>query len=171
MQEEDFVTNTYNRILLDDFSIESVRDVLKDASFILRQLSDSIPKEIIDALNTRLLFRYTLLAAIDHTQYRTDPDLIRGPWKEAHDMLPGIKSTHALGKPVPEACSAKLQRKLASTMPPRPIVEISFEDAFGHLTRMLGDGIGVVGVLEYTDSICLQVHAYISTYLDHRRRY
>ncbi|GKT56921.1 amino-acid N-acetyltransferase subunit [Colletotrichum tofieldiae] len=155
-EEEDFVTNTYNRILLDDFSIESVRDVLKEASFILRQLSDSIPQEITDALHTRLLFRYTLLAAIDHTQYRTDPDRIRSPWKEAQDMLPRIKSTHALGKPVPEACSAKLQRKLASTMPPRPIVEISFDDAFGHLTKIISDGLGVVGVLDYTDSICLQ---------------
>ncbi|KAI3530505.1 Mak10 subunit [Colletotrichum abscissum] len=161
-EEEDFVTNTYNRILLDDFSVESVRDVLKDASFILRQLSDSIPKETIEALNNRLLLRYTFLAAIDHTQYRTDPALIRSPWKEALDLLSGIKSTHALGKPVPEACSAKLQRKLASTMPPRPIVEISFDDAFGHLTKMISDGLEVVGVLDYTDAICLQT--YVTTF-------
>ncbi|GKT47060.1 N-alpha-acetyltransferase, 35 NatC auxiliary subunit [Colletotrichum spaethianum] len=149
-------------VLLDDFSIESVREVLKEASFILRQLSDSVPQEFVDALHTRLLFRYTLLAAIDHTQYRTDPDRIRSPWKEAQDMLPTIKSTHALGKPVPEACSAKLQRKLASTMPPRPIVEISFDDAFGHLTKILSDGLEVVGVLDYTDSICLQT--YVTTF-------
>ncbi|KAK1689756.1 Mak10 subunit [Colletotrichum godetiae] len=161
-EEEDFVTNTYNRILIDDFSVESVRDVLRDASFILRQLSDSIPKETIDALNNRLLLRYTFLAAIDHTQYRTDPALIRSPWKEALDLLPSIKSTHSLGKPVPEACSAKLQRKLASTMPPRPIVEISFEDAFGHLTKMMSDGLEVVGVLDYTDAICLQT--YVTTF-------
>ncbi|OHE99154.1 Mak10 subunit [Colletotrichum orchidophilum] len=161
-EEEDFVTNTYNRVLLDDFSVESVRDVLKDASFILRQLSDSIPKETIDALNNRLLLRYTFLAAIDHTQYRTNPDLIRSPWKEALDLLPSIKSTHALGKLVPEACSAKLQRKLASTMPPRPIVEISFDDAFGHLTKMISDGLEVVGVLDYTDAICLQT--YVTTF-------
>lgn len=72
-------------------------------------------------------------------------------------MLPGIKDSHGLGKPVPEAFSAKLQRKLASTMPPRPIVQTSFEDAFANLTRMISDGIEVVGVLNYTDSICLQV--------------
>ncbi|OLN92018.1 N-alpha-acetyltransferase 35, NatC auxiliary subunit [Colletotrichum chlorophyti] len=161
-EEEDFVTNTYNRILLENFSIESVREVLKDASFILRQFSDSTPKEIIEALESRLLFRYTFLAAIDHTQYRTDPDRIKSPWQEAHDMLPTIQKTHALGKPVPDAFSAKLQRKLASTMPPRPIVETRFEDAFGHLTRMLSDGIEVVGVLNYTDSICLQT--YVSTF-------
>nr|XP_036586040.1 N-alpha-acetyltransferase 35, NatC auxiliary subunit [Colletotrichum truncatum]KAF6796231.1 N-alpha-acetyltransferase 35, NatC auxiliary subunit [Colletotrichum truncatum] len=161
-EEEDFVTNTYNRILLDDFSVESVREVLKDASFILRQLSGSVSKEIIEALDARLLLRYTFLAAIDHTQYRTDPDRIRSPWKEAYDMLPGIKSSHALGKPVSEAFSAKIQRKLASTMPPRPIVQTSFEDALANLTRMIGDGVEVVGVLNYTDSICLQT--YVSTF-------
>ncbi|KAJ0164828.1 N-alpha-acetyltransferase 35, NatC auxiliary subunit [Colletotrichum tanaceti] len=157
-EEEDFVTNTYNRVLLDAFSIESVREVLREASFVLRQLSDNIPQEMIDALHTRLLFRCTLLAAIDHTQFRTDPDRIRSPWEEAHQMLPSIKSTHALGKPVPAACSVRLQRKLASTMPPRPIVEISFDDAFGHLTKIISDGLEVVGVLDYTDSICLQTY-------------
>ncbi|KAK2000226.1 Mak10 subunit [Colletotrichum falcatum] len=161
-EEEDFVTNTYNRVLLDDFSVESVREILKEASFVLRQLSDSVSQDIIDALHTRLLFRYTLLAAIDYTQYRTDPDRIRSPWKEANDMLPRIKTTHALGNPVSEAFSAKLQRKLASTMPPRPIVEISFDDAFGHLTKIIGDGLEVVGVLDYTDSICLQT--YVTTF-------
>ncbi|KAF9877645.1 hypothetical protein CkaCkLH20_04780 [Colletotrichum karsti] len=161
-EEEDFVTNTYNRVLLDDFDVESVRDVIKDASFILRHSSDSVPKEIVDALNTRLLLRYAFLAAIDHTQYRTEPDRIRSPWNEALQMLPSIKSTHALGKPVPEAFSAKLQRKLASTMPPRPIVQTSFEDAIANLTRMISDGIEVVGVLNYTDSICLQT--YVTTF-------
>ncbi|KAL3302566.1 mak10 subunit [Colletotrichum asianum] len=161
-EEEDFVTNTYNRVLLDDFSVESVRDIIKDASFILRHSADSVPKELVDALNARLLLRYTFLAAIDHTQYRTDPNRIRSPWQEAFGILPGIKDSHGLGKPVPEAFSAKLQRKLASTMPPRPIVQTSFEDAFASLTRMISDGIEVVGVLNYTDSICLQT--YVSTF-------
>ncbi|TDZ23369.1 N-alpha-acetyltransferase 35, NatC auxiliary subunit [Colletotrichum orbiculare MAFF 240422] len=161
-EEEDFVTNTYNRVLLDDFDVEDVRDVIKDASFVLRQLGDSVSQDLIEALNARLLLRYTFLAAIDHTQYRTEPDRIRSPWKEAHDLLPRIKSSHALGRPVPEACSAKLQRKLASTMPPRPIVQTSFDDAFANLTRLISDGIEVVGVLNYTDPICLQT--FVSTF-------
>ncbi|PHH90179.1 hypothetical protein CDD83_4338 [Cordyceps sp. RAO-2017] len=41
-------------------------------------------------------------------------------------------------------------------MPPRPIVQLSFDDAFGHLSRLCKDGSEVVGVLDYTDSQCLQ---------------
>ncbi|KAF6819915.1 N-alpha-acetyltransferase 35, NatC auxiliary subunit [Colletotrichum sojae] len=160
-EEEDFVTNTYNRTLLEDFDVEAVRDAIKDASFVLRQLSD-VPKEMINALNDRLQLRYTLLAAIDHTRHRNDPDRIRSPWTEARDMLPRIKSSHALSKPVSDAFSAKIQRKLASTMPPRPIVEMSFDDAFGNLTRMLSDGVEVVNVLEYENAVCLQT--YVSTF-------
>ncbi|KAF6838293.1 N-alpha-acetyltransferase 35, NatC auxiliary subunit [Colletotrichum musicola] len=160
-EEEDFVTNTYNRTLLEDFDVEAVRDAIKDASFVLRQLSD-VPKEMINALNDRLQLRYTLLAAIDHTRHRNDPDRIRSPWTEARDMLPRIKSSHALSKPVSDAFSAKIQRKLASTMPPRPIVEMSFDDAFGNLTRMLSDGVEVVDILEYENAVCLQT--YVSTF-------
>ncbi|KAM0330519.1 hypothetical protein ACHAQA_003466 [Verticillium albo-atrum] len=155
-EEEDFVTNTYHRNLLDKFSTESVRQVIQETSSILQGLGDSVPADIIKALNDRLLWRYTFLAAIDHIQYRTAPDLIRGPWKEALAIVQELQSSHALAKGVPEAFSAKLQRKLASTMPPRPIVQLSFEDAFGHVNRLFQDGVEVIDVLDYHDSQCLQ---------------
>jgi hypothetical protein len=79
------------------------------------------------------------------------------PWKEGISILSLLKETHHLGKPVDDSFSAKLQRKLASTVPPRPIVQLSFEDAFGHLSRLFKDGLEVIGVLDYTDPQCLQV--------------
>ncbi|KAM0276888.1 hypothetical protein ACHAQH_006306 [Verticillium albo-atrum] len=155
-EEEDFVTNTYHRNLLDDFSIDSVRQVIQETSDLLRGLGDSVPADMIKALNDRLLLRYTFLAAIDAIQYRTAPDLIRGPWKESLNMVQALQSSHALAKDVPEAFSAKLQRKLASTMPPRPIVQLSFDDAFVHVKRLFQDGVEVIDVLDYHDSQCLQ---------------
>jgi hypothetical protein len=42
-------------------------------------------------------------------------------------------------------------------MPPRPIVELGFDDALGHLKRLFNDGVEVIDVLRYTDSQCLMV--------------
>lgn len=112
-----------------------------------------------DALTVRLHLRRVFLAAAECPQHMTDPQRARAPWTEALKLLPRLSSTHRLGKPVEEAFSAKLQRKLASTMPPRPIVELCFEDAFRHLSRLFEDGLEVIGALEYTDSQCLQVGA------------
>ncbi|KAG7152762.1 N-alpha-acetyltransferase 35 like protein [Verticillium longisporum] len=81
-QEEDFVTNTYHRNLLDKFSIESVRHVILETSSLLQGLEGLVPTDIIRALNDRLLLRHSFLAATDAIQYRTAPDLIRGPWKD-----------------------------------------------------------------------------------------
>ncbi|KAG7108316.1 N-alpha-acetyltransferase 35 like protein [Verticillium longisporum] len=147
-QEEDFVTNTYHRNLLDKFSIESVRQIILETSSLLQGLEDSVPTDIIRALHDRLLLRHSFLAATDAIQYRTAPDLIRGPWRESLAMVQGLQSSHALAKDVPDAFSAKLQRKLASTMPPRPIVQLSFDDAFGHIKRLFEDGVEVIDVLE-----------------------
>ncbi|EEY19272.1 conserved hypothetical protein [Verticillium alfalfae VaMs.102] len=154
--EAHFVTNTYHRNLLDKFSIESVRHIILETSSLLQGLETRVPTDIIRALNDRLLLRHSFLAATDAIQYRTAPDLIRAPWKESLVMVQGLQSSHALAKHVPDAFSAKLQRKLASTMPPRPIVQLSFDDAFGHIKRLFEDGVEVIDVLEYHDSQCLQ---------------
>ncbi|ROT43301.1 Mak10-domain-containing protein [Sodiomyces alkalinus F11] len=159
-EEEDFVTNTYNRDLLDDFSVEAICQVLRHATALLDDLSESVPQPVTDALRHRLLLRHTLLGAVDSLQERNDPSFVRASWqrpcREALSNVGRIKETHALGRPVPAAFSAKLQRRLASTMPPRPIVHLSFDDAFGHLLRLLKDGIETANVLDYHDSQSLQ---------------
>ena len=50
-------------------------------------------------------------------------------WSPVLSGMTGIKATHQLGKSVPGAFSTKMQRRLASTVPPRPIVEFDFKDA------------------------------------------
>lgn len=130
--------------------IQSVRD-------LVRSLSEDIGQDVAHAIDRRLEMRSVFLEAAKCPEYVKQPEVARKPWKEALLVLPDIQATHKLGKQVEEAFSAKLQRKLASTIPPRPIVQLSFEDAFGHLSRLFQDGAELIDVLDYTDSQCLQV--------------
>lgn len=149
--------NTYTRSLLNRFPTQDVHDVLQYAIKIVRSLNGSISDDIAEGLVSRLSLRRLFLDATESTQHMGNILQARIPWEGAIHILPRISATHHLGRPVDDAFSTKLQRKLASTMPPRPIVQLKFDDAFSHLTRMLKDGFEVLLVLNYTDSQCLQV--------------
>ncbi|KAG8419051.1 N-alpha-acetyltransferase, non-catalitic subunit [Metarhizium acridum] len=159
-EEEDFVPNTYNRTLLTEFPTQDVKDVLKAARETVESLKGSIPDGVSEALMSRLDLRCIFLDATESPQHLKNLPKARVPWEEAIAILPQISSTHFLTKSVEDAFSTKLQRKLASTMPPRPIVQLKFDDAFNHLSRLLKDGLEVIGVLEYTNSQCLQNFVY-----------
>lgn len=51
---------------------------------------------------------------------------------------------------MPDAFSLKIQRKLASTVPPRPMVNITSDDALAHLKRLCQDAIDMQQMLDYT---------------------
>ncbi|KJZ75053.1 hypothetical protein HIM_05539 [Hirsutella minnesotensis 3608] len=155
-EEEDFVTNTYNRNLLTRIPTSDVMQVLTDAEDLLASCKNSIGEEVTEALISRLALRRSFLAAAECPQHMKEPEKAQKPWREGRDLIAKIGSTHDLARPVADAFSAKLQRKLASTMPPRPIVELAFQDAFRHLSRLFEDGADVIRVLDYTDSQCLQ---------------
>lgn len=72
-------------------------------------------------------------------------------------FIPDLKSSLPFGKSFPSSFSVKIQRKLASTVPPRPIVEVSQEAAFEHLERLCLDASVAVEVLKYYDSHSLMV--------------
>lgn len=154
-EEEDFVTNTYSRNLLAGIPTDAIRETLLEAQNLVSSLSETLGDDMSKALARRLKLRYFFLDATECLEHIREPELARKPWEEAVALLPDIKASHGLGKAVDEAFSAKLQRKLASTMPPRPIVQIGFDDAFGHLSRLFKDGSELIGVLNYTDSQCL----------------
>lgn len=151
--------NTYNRTLLRRISTCSIHSALSEAQGLLTLLKDDVPEEILQALSARLSLRRVFLEAAKSPENKRDFAKAQAPWIEAVDILAVIGKTHALAKDVDEAFSAKLQRKLASTMPPRPIVQLDFEEAFAHLSRMFEDGREVIKVLKYTDSQCLLVNS------------
>ncbi|KAK0386522.1 hypothetical protein NLU13_6357 [Sarocladium strictum] len=162
-EEEDFVTNTYNRTLLASVPISAIREVLQDARRLLSSLrGSSVSLELIEALDNRLELRQIFLDVAETPNHRNDPENARRPWTNGLPILAKLGVTHKLAQPVTEAFSVKLQRKLASTMPPRPIVQLSFQDALGHFTRLFQDGEQMIDVLNFHDTQSLQM--FVSTF-------
>ncbi|KAI1325644.1 Mak10-domain-containing protein [Xylariaceae sp. FL0255] len=149
-EEEDFVTNTYDRDLLYDIPAEDVSDLLLQAWQDLRALKTGLSEEICKALERRLNLRILFLDAVNIAETRISGGS-EPAWTGMEDLIKRIESQHGLGKPVPEAFSTKLQRRLASTMPPRPMVKLSFEECVEHFKRLCQNGAEVTDVLEYKD--------------------
>lgn len=109
------------------------------------------------ALAFRLELRTAFLRAIELAELRSNPDSLSLPWSQMKAVWEPINKSRHLGTPVPEAFSTKIQRRLASTMPPRPIVQLSFEETYEHFKKLFTDGIDVLKVLNYSDSQSLLV--------------
>ncbi|KAI0456014.1 Mak10-domain-containing protein [Xylaria acuta] len=151
-EEEDFVTNTYERNLLSHIPIPAIKGLLLDAVAELQAVQDAFPRDICLALSSRLRLRIAFLDAVDLSVTRSDTsENTKLPWVQLRDLINDIENQHVLGKPVPEAFSTKLQRRLASTMPPRPMVKLSFEESITHFKRFFQNGNEVIDVLQYTD--------------------
>ncbi|KAJ5912965.1 hypothetical protein N7504_001848 [Penicillium tannophilum] len=146
-EEEDFVTQLYNRNLLSVFDGSHFYRLLDQAVAWVDEQKD-MDKMLKDAIRCRLLFRYDFLAALDQ-----DLDILETRATDSFTAclshLDELKESHSLGQSVPEAFSLKIQRKLASTVPPRPIVHISHEDALAHSKRLCQDAIDIVQILDY----------------------
>lgn len=149
-------TYSIRHVIADSIAFLESRDFLKPIDFPESALKHP-RREVADALISRLKLRDIILSAVECSQHVDNLDLARKPWDEGLTLLPTIKSTHALADSCDSAFSAKLQRKLASTIPPRPIVQLGFDDAFRHLSRMFQDGQEVVKILDTTNSQCLLV--------------
>ncbi|KAI1178225.1 Mak10 subunit, NatC N-terminal acetyltransferase-domain-containing protein [Nemania sp. FL0916] len=151
-EEEDFVTSTYERHLLSHIPLPEIKDLLRNAIMELETREKEFSRDICTALRTRLELRIAFLNAIDLSAIKDDvSEAPKLPWVQMRRLIDDIETQYLMGKPVPEAFSTKLQRKLASTMPPRPMVKLTFEDTITHFKRFFQDGNEVLDVLQYTD--------------------
>ncbi|KAI0162624.1 Mak10 subunit, NatC N-terminal acetyltransferase-domain-containing protein [Pestalotiopsis sp. NC0098] len=151
-EEEDFVTNTYDRDLLTNVSLDDINELLRNTRSELRSMSNRLSKEVREALDLRLEFRIAFLRAMELVGIaRANPESLKTPWIMMSGVLEHLRKQHSLGTPVPEAFSTKMQRRLASTMPPRPIVQLTFEDTCDHFKRMAQDGKEAMNILIYSD--------------------
>lgn len=145
------MTQLYNRQLLSEFDEEEMIALLAEAITWLEGQQSSISEETIAALILRLRFREAFFEAV-----AVDLDVILDRsterWEQCSTMLPLLTASKKIGKPVEEAFSVKIQRKLASTVTPRPMVNVSFEEVVRHLTRLCQDGKDVVQCLQYNGS-------------------
>ncbi|KAL2017785.1 hypothetical protein VTK56DRAFT_1648 [Thermocarpiscus australiensis] len=156
-EEEDFVTNTYHRSLLDNIDRAEIRDEIMEARKALHNLRHQITDDMANALGFRLELRTAFLRAIELSELRSNPESLSLPWSQMQAVWEAINKSRHLGTPVPEAFSTKIQRRLASTVPPRPIVQPSPEETYEHFKKLFADGINVLNVLNYADSQSLLV--------------
>ncbi|KAK7539889.1 amino-acid N-acetyltransferase-like protein subunit Mak10 [Phyllosticta citribraziliensis] len=145
-EEEDFSTHTYGRQLLTRFSEREIDQVLAHVTQSLQsdwQKDDDLTasQEVIDALVSRLELRRVLLQV-------TSPDIpldqTGDGWNNVANYVPKVEATHLLGRPVKEAFSSKIQRRLASTVPPRPVVELEYTLACRVMNELCHDNLEVV---------------------------
>jgi hypothetical protein len=153
------VTQLYNRNLLSIFDTEQFHWIVDEAlSWIDKEKDATIPPSIKRALSQRLIFRREFLSGLDQ-----DTDVLEtGSMENFQASIPlvsQIEESMSLGKPVEEAFSLKLQRKLASTVPPRPMVKIDRKEAMEHLGRLCQDATDVLQMLDYRGPYNLRVRS------------
>ena len=147
IKEEDFVANLYHRKLLTDLGQPEIDQTLDDAIAHLKKESTTVKGFLKDALISRLELRRQILSAVQIDDI-LDPQKASF-WGRCVDILPTLKSTTQLGTSVDQSFSIKTQRRLASTVPPRPLVKISFDNALVYLTELCQYGKDIYGVLDY----------------------
>ncbi|KAL8700157.1 MAG: hypothetical protein Q9201_005601 [Fulgogasparrea decipioides] len=145
-EEEDFVSNLYNRNLLTDVAAEEIHELLGQAIYLTEQ-ETSIDEAVRSAITNRLRLRERLLIAVE-CDLNPDKDAQIQYWKHCAELLPDLLKTRRIAKPVQEAFSIKIQRRLASSVPPRPMVEVDFNDAHVFLCHLCRDAADVYYILE-----------------------
>ncbi|KAI9782199.1 MAG: hypothetical protein M1839_005313 [Geoglossum umbratile] len=151
-EEEDFVTHLYNRSLLHEVPEPEVSTLLDEAlQWLEKKEAGIISEHLREALRTRLEFRKAFLGAVSK-DLGVIKDQSTVEWETCAKYLQAIADSHKLGKPVERSFSVKIQRKLASTIPPRPMVNISFDNALSHLKRLCQDGTDLAVVLNFCGS-------------------
>lgn len=148
----------------------AILDVVHEARALLHTVRHTVRDEVAQALDFRLELRLAFLRAIELTELRSNPRSLKTPWIQMDAILEPINKSHSLGIAVPEAFSAKIQRRLASTMPPRAIVQLSFDEMYSNFKRLIADGQEVTDVLDYSDSQSLLVRLTSLLFCNIRRK-
>lgn len=137
-EEEDFVTQTFAQYMLNDFDHEDVIAEIRNAIDLLQQ--QDLPIDIKDALTRRLELRIHLLKAFDPLTPIQVIDKTPN-WKGVMQSVEAINSTIHVGKPKPDVFSERVQRHLASSTPPIPMIKTSWEEAYPRFKRLAQDNL------------------------------
>ena len=161
-QEEDFVANLYSRDLLPKVDVVDICHMIHESLTYVNKLT-SLSNSLKTALINRLELRSAFLSAVQFDE------IIGGQrvasWERSLTLLPVLSETVHLGVQVEASFSVKVQRRLASTVPPRPIVNIHFNEAFDRLVRLCQDGKDSYRILHYHGA----THLIVSTLYDTQR--
>lgn len=120
-EEEDFVTHLFGRDLLPGLDVNSIGvNVFEAVEWT--QDDELFSDEVQGALTARLRFRQRFLESL---MGETETFEERNIWEDMKEELDIIKETHSLSRSTPEAFSEKIQRQLATSTPPRPMLHVS----------------------------------------------
>ena len=135
-QEEDFVSHLCGCDLLPDIDEDAILVLIREAmAYITDQDVLEVPTGLRAALAARMEFRYLLLPAVNPQRvldYKNTNYLI-GVQKALEIMI----ASNEFAEYVPAAFSQQLQRKLASTTPPRPLIVISIHEALQFMRDLI----------------------------------
>lgn len=140
------MVSLYHRKLLDDFEMADISTKIEDAMAYVGKEAESMDRPFRDALLNRLELRKILLSAaqLDGFLDRQRAKL----WEGCLELLPMLSQTNKLGVQLEDSFSIKVQRKLASSVPPRPIVKISFDEALEGLSGICQNGRDAYRILD-----------------------
>ena len=151
-EEEDFNTNNFNRDLLTTISVQQCNDALAEAADWVKKES-GMGESLQNALQCRLDCRQDMLAFFEVVAPLDEQPAF---WSKGRDVLQCVEETHEYGIPQPNVFSSKLQRKLASTVPPRPVKDLPFAEACATIRQLLDDNEYLVQLEKCVSSIRLE---------------
>ncbi|KIW92978.1 uncharacterized protein Z519_06827 [Cladophialophora bantiana CBS 173.52] len=153
-EEEDFAPQIYNRPLLHDFSVREVMVSLQDARAFIQ--NSNLPQPLKGALKDRVDARSAFLQLFHSCELRerpTEPIL-----EENLALIKTIEETSTLGRPTSTVMfTLKMQRGLASSVPPRPMIVIEKDKALPFFRQLLTDTTTAFQMLDITSSSDLLV--------------
>ncbi|OAL25921.1 hypothetical protein AYO22_04548 [Fonsecaea multimorphosa] len=153
-EEEDFAPQIYNRPLLHDFSVGEVMDSLEEAHGFVQKSNLSQPLK--RALKDRIDARSAFLRLFHSCELRERP--ASSTLEADLALIKAIEETSILGRPTPNvAFTLKMQRGLASSVPPRPMIVIEKEKSFSFFNQLLTDTTTAFQMLDITCSSDLLV--------------
>lgn len=138
-EEEDFVTYLFGRELCPKMSSAEVLQLLSNSISLLddHKIGKSQQDTEVDAaLKQRLEIRDCLLRGLDRDANGEQTPI---HWTRLRDQLGQLTASHALASAAPNAFSFKVQRQLASSTPPRPMPEISWQASLQKWMRLCDD--------------------------------
>lgn len=104
--------------------------------------------DICAALRTRILLRRTLLLDFSKGADKWHTGAV-AEWQSSLTLLEQVEKSHGTGKSVPEVWSSSIQRKLASQVPPRPILKNPFPHAVRDLRQLCNETNDILQLLRY----------------------
>lgn len=140
----------YHRKLLSDFEVTDVERLLEDALAWLRQPEGLCTDGLQVALSNRIEFRKAFLSVMKLGNLRDGRIQIHF-WEICLNVLPSLLETEELGVAVDTSFSTKIQRRLASTVPPRPIVQIPFQESHLFLYQICQNGKEISRAIDCPD--------------------